>query len=184
MDPAKGEFMIPGFIITIVTFPGVIVHEAAHMFFCKIRKVPVLDVCFFRFGNPAGYVVHGQPQDFTTSFLITMGPFIINSLLCILICLPAFVPVRIFELEHPLSYFLLWLGLSIGMHAFPSMQDANSLFSHAKKCVSARNVLAIVSFPLVVAIYTANILSFFWLDYLYGFAIGLGLPALILKLLS
>ena len=50
-------FFIPGFLIAIVTFPGVIVHEAAHLFFCRWFKLEVYDVCFFRVGNPSGYVI-------------------------------------------------------------------------------------------------------------------------------
>ena len=171
--------MIPGFLVAIATFPGVMVHEAAHMLFCKWRGVAIIDVCFFRFGNPAGYVVHEKIDDFTTSFLVSVGPFFINSLLCILICLPAYVPVRVLGLEHPLSYVLLWLGVSIGMHAFPSMQDGAGLWQAARQAAARGNVLAIVSFPLVVVIYAANVLSFFWVDYLYGIGIGLGLPALL-----
>ncbi len=172
---------IPGFLVSIATFPGVIVHEAAHMLFCKLRRVAVLDVCFFRPGNPAGYVVHEEITNFTSAFLISVGPFLVNSLLCMFICFPAFVPLRVFGFSHPLSYVLLWLGVSIGMNAFPSTQDARALFYHAKKAAGTLNPLAIISFPLVVAIYIANILSFFWLDYLYGIAIGLGLPALIFR---
>ncbi len=100
-----------------------IVHEAAHMFFCKLRGVAVLDVRFFGFGNPAGYVSHEEPKDFTTAFLISLGPFFINSLF----------------------------------------------------------ILAILSMPLVYIIYLANILRFFWLDYLYGIGIGLGLPSLVFQ---
>jgi len=172
-------FIIPGFVISIATFPGVIVHEVAHMLFCKLRRVAVLDVCFIRMGNPAGYVAHEEVEDFNTAFLISVGPFLVNSLLCMLICFPAFFPVRVFGLEHPLSYVLLWLGLSIGMHAFPSNQDAKLLYQQAQKAASSLNPLAIISFPLVVLIYIANILSFFWADLIYGVAIGLGLPALI-----
>jgi hypothetical protein len=172
--------MIPGILVALLTFPGVIVHEAAHMLFCKWRNVVVLDVCFFRFGNPAGYVAHDEIKDFTTSFLVSVGPFIINSLLCILICLPAYVPVKVFGLNHPLSFVLLWLGVSIGMHAFPSMQDGTCLWNAAKKAAATGNLLAIVSFPLVVLIYAANLLSFFWLDYFYGLALGFGLPSLLL----
>lgn len=40
--------IIPGFLISIATFPGVIVHEAAHQLFCRLTKVAVLDVCYFR----------------------------------------------------------------------------------------------------------------------------------------
>lgn len=173
-------FLIPGFIISILTFPGVIVHETAHMLFCKLRGVPVLDVCFFRIGNPSGYVAHGEIDDFNTAFLISVGPFIVNSLLCMFICFPAFIPLKVFGVSEPLSYLLLWLGVSIGMHAFPSIGDGYSLLQHAKKAASSFNLLAILSFPLVVLIYAVNVLSFFWVDYLYGLAIGLGIPALIL----
>jgi hypothetical protein len=171
--------IIPGQLVSLASFPGVIVHEAAHMFFCKLRGVAVLDVCFFRIGNPAGYVVHEPPNNFTTAFLISLGPFVVNSLLCMLICFPAFLPVRVFGITHPLSYFLLWLGISIGMHAFPSIGDGQTLLAQARKEVSSFNILAILSYPLVWAIYLANVLRFFWLDYLYGVGIGLGLPALI-----
>ena len=44
-------------LISLVTFPGVIVHEAAHLPFCRLRRMPVVEVCFFRVGNPAGYVI-------------------------------------------------------------------------------------------------------------------------------
>lgn len=57
-----GKYMIiPGFLISILTFPGVIVHEIAHQLFCRICGVAVLDVCYFKAGNPAGYVVHEIP---------------------------------------------------------------------------------------------------------------------------
>jgi hypothetical protein len=167
---------IPGQLIALLTFPGVIVHEAAHMLFCKLGRVAVLDVCYFRVGNPAGYVVHEGPTNFGTAFLISVGPFIVNSLLCMILCFPAFVPVRIFNLQDPVSYFLLWLGLSIGMHAFPSNQDARVLLQYARKAAAHYNLLAILSFPLVAIIYVANIGRFFWLDLIYGFAIGLLLP--------
>jgi hypothetical protein len=174
--------IIPGFLITWLTLPGVIVHEAAHMLFCKLRRVAVLDVCFFRFGNPAGYVLHEEINNFTTSFLVCVGPFLINSLVCILICFPAFMPMRIFGVESPLSFFLLWLGVSIGMHAFPSTQDASVLLAQAQKAVRSLHPLAILSYPLVLAIYAANVASIFWADFLYGIGIGLGLPAMLFKL--
>ena len=176
--------MIPGIVIAILTFPGVIVHEAAHMLFCRLRRVAIFDACFFRFGNPVGYVVHENAKDFTTMFLIAVGPFIVNSLLCMVICLPVIAPTQLFGRFDPLSYVLLWIGLSIGMHAFPSTQDARVLWSAARTGAKRGSPLAIVSFPLVVAIYIANILSFFWFDYIYGYAIGLGLPKYILEHIS
>lgn len=172
-------FFIPGFLIAALTFPGVIVHEAAHMFFCRWRKVPVFDFCFFRLGNPAGYVVHGPADSFLSTFLISMGPFFINTLLCFLICFPAYLPVHEFHLSHPLSYFLLWLGVSIGMHAIPSTTDAANIWEAAKVAVKKFDPLAIISFPLVVLIFVFNALTVVWADVLYGIAIGVWLPGLI-----
>jgi Putative zincin peptidase len=173
--------IIPGFLIALVTFPGVIVHEASHLFFCKLRRVAVFDVCYFRIGNPSGYVIHENPNNFTSSFLIAVGPFIINSLLCVLFCFPALVPVRMFGKEDFICYFLIWLGISIGMHAFPSTQDANVLWQQAKKSASLFNPLAILSFPLVGLIYLANLLRMLWLDYLYGIGLGFVLPEFLLN---
>ena len=173
--------IIPGWLIAVATFPGVIVHEAAHMFFRKLRGVAVLDVCFFRLGNPAGYVLHEPPKQFTTSFLISVGPFIVNSLLCIVFCFPAMVPVRVFGQADPIAYFLIWLGMSIGMHAFPSTGDANVLWREARNAARSFHPLALASFPLVILIYVANGLRFFWFDYAYGFALGFLLPELLLK---
>ena len=172
-------FYIPGEIIAAVTFPGVIVHEFSHMLFCKIRKVAVFDACYFQMDNPAGYVVHERTENFYTTFLISMGPFFVNSLLCILICLPAYMPIKFFSIEQPLSYFLIWLGASIGMHAIPSNEDANHIWEQAKEYAKKMNPLAIISFPLVGFIYLFNILRIVWADLIYGIALGIGVPSLI-----
>ncbi|MCC6462525.1 MAG: DUF3267 domain-containing protein [Saprospiraceae bacterium] len=172
-------FFIPGELIAILTFPGIIVHEFAHMLFCRLRKVVVFDACYFRVGNPAGYVVHENSSNFTTTFLISMGPFFVNTLLCLLICLPAYMPIKFFDLEHPLSYFLIWLGVSIGMHAIPSNQDAENVYEQAKEKVKEWNVLALLSFPVIGLIYLFNILRVVWADLIYGVAIGIGVPSLL-----
>ena len=86
--------IIPGFVIAAMTFPGVIVHEAAHMLFCRLFGLAVLDVCFMRLGgNPAGYVLHEPTERFTAAFFVGIGPFIVNTALCLVFCLPAFIPV-------------------------------------------------------------------------------------------
>jgi Putative zincin peptidase len=172
-------FFIPGELIAILTFPGIIVHEFAHMIFCKIRGVAVFDACYFRVDNPAGFVIHDKTDNFTSTFLISMGPFFVNTILCLLICLPAYMPMEFFDLSHPLSYFLMWLGVSIGMHAIPSNQDAQNVYEEAKVKIKSRNLLAIISFPLVGIIYVFNILRVVWIDLIYGIAIGVGIPSLL-----
>ena len=172
-------FLIPGQFISILTFPGIIVHEFAHMFFCRLRKVAVFEACYFQVGNPAGYVVHENTSNFTTTFLVSMGPFFVNTLLCLIICLPAYMPMTFFDLDNPLSYFLMWLGVSIGMHAIPSNQDANNVYEQAKEKIKDKNLLALLSFPLVGLIYLFNILRIIWADLFYGIAIGVWVPKMI-----
>ena len=177
-------FFIPGVVISVITFPGVIVHEAAHMLFCKLRRVAVFDVCFFRFGNPAGYVIHEETENFTSAFLISMGPFIINSLLCIVICLPAMAPLKFFgTVDDPISVVLLWLGISIGAHAFPSAHDSQNVWRLAKVEARKRNLLAIASFPIVAVMFVGNVLSVVWFDVIYAFGIGVALPGAVLDAL-
>lgn len=173
-------FFIPGEVIALLTFPGIIVHEFAHMVFCRIRKVAVFEVCYFRIGkNPAGYVLHENTENFYSTFLISMGPFFINTLLCLLVCLPAYMPIKFFDLDPPFSIFLIWLGVSIGAHAIPSNQDADHVYHQAKDEAKKGNLLAILSFPLVGMIYLLNALRVVWADVIYGALIGVGIPSLV-----
>jgi hypothetical protein len=172
-------FFIPGEVISVLSFPGIIVHEFAHMIFCKMRKVAVFDACYFRVGNPAGYVTHEHTDNFVTTFLISMGPFFVNTVLCFLICFPAYFPVY-FDMANPISVLLLWLGLSIGMHAIPSDTDADHVYVQAKERIKTGNPLAIISFPLVGLIYVFNALRMVWIDLIYAAAIGIGIPSLLL----
>jgi hypothetical protein len=165
-------FFIPGPVIAILTFPGVIVHEAAHLFFCKLFKLQVYDVCFLRFGNPAGYVLHAKTENFTASFFVSMGPFFGNTLLCIVFCSAAFLPVWELKVTDPLAYFFYWLGLSIGMHAFPSTGDLSNLWDLAPSKAKRGNVLAIVCLPLIAVLYLLNFARVIWADLGFGIAVG------------
>lgn len=176
--------IIPGQLVAAVTFPGVILHEAAHLLFCRLRKVAVLDVCFFRFGNPAGYVIHEPIGDFTSAFWVAVGPLVVNSALCLAFCLPALIPTRVFGQESLVSYFWIWLGISVGMHAFPSTHDAQGLWAQAKAAVGKGQVLALLAFPLVVLIVLGNLLSVVWFDAFYAFGIGFLLPEMLLRRLA
>jgi len=177
-------FFIPGFLIAVATFPGVIIHEAAHLFFCKRFGLRVYDVCFFRLGNPAGYVVHEQTQDFRILFFVSMGPFFINTLLCVVFCTAAFLPVRVLKVDDVLAYFFYWLGLSIGMHAFPSTADLSNLWAVAPDRAKKGNLLAILSLPLAAILYVLNFARFFWADLGFGIAVGILGPIAVFKALA
>lgn len=75
-------FFIPGWLIALITFPGVMVHELAHHFFCDLSRVPVFRICYYRVGNPAGYVIHGKTADLRANLLISVGPLFVNIIPC------------------------------------------------------------------------------------------------------
>jgi len=174
--------IIPGVIISIITFPGVIIHEFGHYLFCLLTRVKVRSAIFFQVDmKVAGYVIHEDTNKFSSVFLISIGPLIINTLLCLFIILPVSIPFYVFGERNILIYFYMWLGISIGMHAFPSTQDATNLWDKAKVECKTGNILAIVSMPLSTLIFIANILKIIWFDAFYAFTIGSLIPQLIIK---
>ncbi|MBM3182525.1 MAG: hypothetical protein FJZ83_00655 [Chloroflexi bacterium] len=156
---------ILGNIITILTFPGIIVHELAHKLLCDFARVPVHKVCYFRLGNPSGYVIHEQPDSYSKALLIDTAPFFINTLIAVILYSIAIIIPR-----SSLTYILCWLGISIAMHSFPSSSDADTLWNQSKSSWR-ENPLALLGFPIVGLIKLAAILSRFWFDLLYATAL-------------
>lgn len=171
--------LIPGFIISFLTFPGVIAHEIAHLFFCHLTGTRVLKVCYFRFGNPSGYVVHVEPSNIWKQLLIGIGPLIVNSVVGF--CLGYFAFGSLKTISNSLQgYLLAYLALCIGMHAFPSTGDAKSIWSALWR-PSASWIAKIVGVPLVGILFLFALGSIFWLDLVYGVAIALYLPYQLVK---
>src|SRR6267154_2288314 len=98
---------VPGFVISLLTFPGIIVHELAHQLFCRYYKVPVFKVVYFRVGNPAGYVLHEAVNNKWQGMMISIGPFILNTVIGAVISLPAALPVFKLHTAGPLDYLLI-----------------------------------------------------------------------------
>jgi hypothetical protein len=159
------------------------VHEAAHFLFCRKFKLAVFDVCFFRVGNPAGYVLHEATDDFTTVFFVSMGPFFVNTALCLVFCSAAFLPVWELNTHDLFGYFFYWLGLSIGMQAFPSTTDLKAIWKLAPQAAGKGNGLAILSFPVIAILYVLNYARFFWADLWYGLGVGILAPLAIFRAL-
>ncbi|RFM28574.1 DUF3267 domain-containing protein [Deminuibacter soli] len=174
---------IPGMYVSMITFPGVVVHELAHQLFCRWLKVPVFKVVYYQFDNPAGYVLHERPKQQWKSLFISIGPFFINTLLGILIALPAALPIASFSNPGFIDIVLLYLGVSIAMHAFPSRGDAEVIWSSIRE-EGTPMWLKILAYPVVGLIHLVAIGSFFWLDAIYGVAVTIGFPKLLVALCS
>jgi hypothetical protein len=176
-------FFVPGIVIQLITFPGIIVHELAHQLFCRWFKIPVFKVVYFQTARPVGYVIHESSGTPVQTVLVSIGPFIVNTVLGALIALPASMPV--FELNNAtlLDYLLIYLGVSIAMHAFPSTQDAQNVLDIARRKDSPF-WLRVLGYPIVGLIYIGSLGSMFWLDLVYGVVIAMGIPHLIIACLA
>lgn len=169
---------IPGWLISLVTFPGVIVHEIAHQFFCKLAKVAVLDVKYFQLSNPAGYVIHETPQKTSQHLLIGLGPLFVNTIAGALIAFPAILPTYTFGGSNPIDMILIWLGFSIAMHSFPSTGDAKSIWAAVMR-PGVNAIYKIIAVPIVGLLYLGAIGSIFWLDAIYGVGVIMVLPTVL-----
>lgn len=151
-------------IVLTITFIGVIFHEFGHKLFCNLTGVKVIKVCYFRIGNPAGYVIHERAKNFMQSFFISVGPFISG----------AFFAILFFEISKTLApglwqkYLFIWLGASVAINSFPSSKDAKGLWRDTNKHIR-NNVLAIMGYPFVLIIWLTNALTKVGFDLIYAF---------------
>jgi hypothetical protein len=93
-----------------------------------------------------------------------MGPFVINTLLCIAFCMVAFLPVWELKVQDSLAYFFYWLGVSNGMHAFPPKVELSHLRKAAPTLAKKGNLLAILSLPLCGILVVLNYGRIIWAD--------------------
>jgi hypothetical protein len=119
--------------------------------------------------------VHEAPESVWNHILIGIGPFIVNTALGFLAGLFA-VKKSLFAGElKSAGFFLVWLGLSIAMHSFPSTGDAKSIW-RALWCKGAPLSAKLVGTPLVGLIFLGALGSIFWLDLAYGIVVAMALP--------
>jgi len=152
-----------GKVISILTFPGVILHEYAHKLACEYYGVPVYDVRYFSFKlNRDGWVVHAPPRDFNSAFFISLAPFVVNNLAAVF-CLGGGALVGTF-----IGAILIYIGFSSAMHSFPSFEDLNSTLKY-KHELSLINKIFV--YPILGLFYIAKALSYAWFDLFYAIGI-------------
>lgn len=179
-----GRMIVPGILISIVTFPGVMVHELAHQIFCRLMRVPVYDVVYFQPKNPCGYVSHEPAVNPWKVFLISVGPFLVNTLLGVLVVFPAAIELMEFKYYNNILNLLLgWIGFSILMHAFPSTGDAKVMIQCIWKNSDVSVLAKIVLAPVIGLIYVGALGSMFWLDFIYAGFMAMVVPNLLIGLL-
>ncbi|MBI4317810.1 MAG: DUF3267 domain-containing protein [Chloroflexi bacterium] len=159
-------------LIGLLSLPGVVFHELGHYVFCRLAGARVHEVVFFRFGNPAGYVVHTAPKHFREHFAIVVGPFLVNSAVGFALFWSVTSrwgkALSVSDLQSlALATAALWLGTSVSLQAFPSKGDARSLWQVANRHLRHGNILAALGYPAVGTIFLVNLLRILRLDWIY-----------------
>ena len=169
-----------GTVMAILTFPGVILHEIAHRFFCDVTKTPVLEVKYFGISqkNTFGHVIHKQAYGLRTNILIDLGPFIINNLVACFLATPLGIisgmgSGSVFEvIEIFLIIGLMWLSFSCAYNSFPSSVDVSNLTDYINGYHSI--FIQTLYLPFRLIFFIQRILSIFWFDAIWAFVISIG----------
>jgi len=164
--------LIPGWLIALVTFPGVILHEYAHKRIAEAVGLQVYEVVYFRIGNPAGYVLHEPPHTFGQALAITMAPLAINTLAEI----AALLLLKLIPSGNPLSFLFFWLAISFGMHAIPSTGDAKALWNYSKSRWRYEKK-ALLGFPIAAIVYGLSLAKVIWMDLFYALGVMFALDS-------
>ena len=167
-------------LLIVGSCPGIIVHEVGHQVFCHLTGTRVLKVRYLRFGVPPGYVLHERPRSIFRHVLIGLGPLFVNSALAFglgWLALGDWMPGASFWVRKVLP---LWLGIAIGMHAFPSYGDAEAILDSV--WTRGAGMLAkVFGTPIALLMFLGAFLANLGLDLVYGLGMGLGLPWFLLK---
>jgi hypothetical protein len=161
-------FFIPGFIVALVTFPGVVVHELAHQLACRFARVVVVDVCYFQLKRPNGYVLHEPVTTVRKQLVVGLAPLVVNTLLGMLICMPATISVFVIGSPTAVDWLLMWLGVSIAMHAFPSRGDVRGMWQGCVRNPRAPFIGRALLVPVLAGLFVMSLGGLVWLDALYG----------------
>jgi hypothetical protein len=174
---------VPGRLVSLLTFPGIIVHQLAHQFFCRVARLAVMDICYFRLGDPAGFVVHEDAKRYSHQIMMALGPFLACSLVGTLLCAPAAIPTIRFRSPSGVDLLLIWLGVSIAMHAFPSVEEARTLWrsiSDPDTPVTVR----LLGGPIVGTLYLGALGSYCCLNAIWALFLAAVLPNLVVSVLA
>jgi hypothetical protein len=163
--------ILPGVVLSGITFPGVMVHEFAHELMCHLTGTRVLKVCYFRLGDSSGYVLSEKPSNIWKSFLISFVPFIFNSGTGFLSGLASAAFYREAGRFDFVSATLFYLGVALAFHAFPSLQDAKVIDDELWKKETGL-VAKFICAPVVLLFALKAIVDLVLLDMIWGLTLG------------
>lgn len=184
--------VIPAELVALITFPGVILHEVAHRFFCDIFQVRVYAVNYFSCNRQAGYVALEikDIKNESQSFLISCAPLFINGLVGIILTFPYMLTImpgleESLEPTNPIIYVIwkivLWIGCCCLFCSIPSDNDLDNIDSDKLPLVQSFLYFVLTTFCCLAnmpyigwcikVLYSYGLAYIFPLIYWYGICI-------------
>ena len=169
--------LIPNWLVISITFPGLLIYIWVQKFFCKLAGIKVHRTRYLKLDSEEfEFIKHDQPETFKQSFLISFGPFIINSLIAISISFALAMIDGLFkEKQYLILLFLFgfWLSMSIAMHALPKNHDASLVIQSARNSrLNGGSIFYNLVIPIMGLLYIINIMRFLWFDVVYAAYVG------------
>ena len=169
--------MIVDRLFQLAVAPGVVAHEFAHWLACKLTGTRVHEVCWFQFGDPAGYVVHDRARSASAGVVIGFAPTIVNVLIGGFIAYrPAFILLTTARWSWG-DALLFALGFVVALRAFPSRADAKAMWQ-AARAARFGAVKAVFVAPLWLLVHALSLGSRLWLDAAFALVVCFAAPAL------
>jgi hypothetical protein len=132
-----------------ILFPGITIHELAHLFACLITNSKIKKVKLLSFTD--GYVVHESSRSYK-DIIISLFPFFFNILLAIIFAYLIKTNINIY-----LKIILAWLSIAALFFSIPSRQDTKNVFSAINKIYTKNQpiwmwIIKIILLPLTLII--------------------------------
>ena len=141
--------------VATLLFPGVVVHEAAHVLFCKFFGIRVHEVRFFSIKRAIGYVHRDNGTRPIQNILIGLGPMLVNPLVGFGLGALLVEPGWRHLLQGPGYLVYCWLGVSIsamGAPSFGDVQQARQLVMYSPSAVVRGMSFGLIGIALTCAI--------------------------------
>ncbi len=135
--------------LSYLLFPGITIHEIAHIVACLVLGVRIRKIKIISFDE--GYVVHDDSRSYK-NIIIAIIPFFFN----ILISIVCIFLIRM-DINLILKILLVWIAISSLFFSVPSKQDAKNVFKSIKKSYTRSQpiwmwLIKIVLLPLTIVV--------------------------------
>lgn len=165
------------YIITrFFTFPGALLRGFFEQIICRIHKVPVEDNRYLRQDELCSHIEHEFMPGTWSSFSVCFFPMITQLILGLFVSVTAAINLLYLgAFSWPISLIdiiCLWVGVSLSVNCFPSIEDAINLFDKLYRSKS-NIILKIILTPGTLICYVGAFLEKYCITFISSVALTL-----------